>query len=528
MSNGTPDVERFIADALEDSRDGEIHPDRLAEVRQLLLKSPEARRAYLKHNQFSRSLAMTEQPLAGMNESATVLNDDRPRPGPRKRTRQLAWMGILLSAALVVLVVSRFLVSPAPRPVDWQKRSPTGTLAVSHGARLNVRGLGLALHQGDELRVGDYELAAGFVQLDIDGVEVTVESPARFQMNSTGGVVLENGRLGFPKSKKKFSVETATAITEILPGAETAIEADDRASEIHVFAGDVDVSPKNEEPSVRLTQAKATRVERTGPPIGVDVVADRFTRSLEEPTQAYAAALQSLGPVVYFRLGSNPDGKTLINYAQLRLDDVAGEVFAGSAARPPFGPGIVGAALRLEGQEAGAYAIYPSYPKATNAMTFCAWVRADCRPRWGTIAKHWTKSGGQFHFGLYKDDGDLDIQVRTAAGEIVRVREHAPFPIGTWQFVAFVFDGAQLRLYRNGIQLGSVPCQGLDLNGPANLGIGAKLGEDGKPRANAGYWQGRIDELAIFHRALSQEDLKHLYQTGMHQEQGTTRASQAP
>ena len=64
--------------------------------------------------------------------------------------------------------------------------------------------------------------------------------------------------------------------------------------------------------------------------------------------------------------------------------------------------------------------------------------------------------------------------------------------------VAFVADGAQLKLYRNGMQVGSAPYSGLAPPDLKPLGIGTKpAGVDQKRvRGTAEFWHGRIDELA--------------------------------
>lgn len=95
------------------------------------------------------------------------------------------------------------------------------------------------------------------------------------------------------------------------------------------------------------------------------------------------------------------------------------------------------------------------------------------------------------------------------------VRDREPFPLGAFQFVA---DGSTLRLYRNGGEIGAAICEGLGSGGNSDLGIGVKLGPQGTPAAHhPGFWDGRIDELAIFHRALSADELQRLYQSGLPQ-----------
>ena len=85
----------------------------------------------------------------------------------------------------------------------------------------------------------------------------------------------------------------------------------------------------------------------------------------------------------------------------------------GKMIRPPFAPGYSGVALRLDGPDSHAYAMLPNFQAATEGkLTVVAWVRAESRHRWASIAKNWSTEGcGQFHFGLLDNEGDLEIRV---------------------------------------------------------------------------------------------------------------------
>ena len=101
-----------------------------------------------------------------------------------------------------------------------------------------------------------------------------------------------------------------------------------------------------------------------------------------------------------------------------------------------------------------------------------------------------------------------------AAGQEVGVRDTEPLPIGEWQFVAFTLDGSTLRLFRNGREVASAPCIGLTQVAPAALALGAKLDTAGPTpaRSTPGFWDGVLDEVAIFHRALNADQLFTLYE----------------
>ena len=134
---------------------------------------------------------------------------------------------------------------------------------------------------------------------------------------------------------------------------------------------------------------------------------------------------------------------------------------------------------------------------------------------WG----HYNAAGGdctgQFHFGLFQEDGDLGARIIQRNGQWTEVREgeSRPFPLGVWQHVALVVGGSAAHLYHNGLEVASQPVAGI-LPQPrvASLGIGCKTNsagtdvELGKPC----FWLGRIDELALFNRALSVAEIQRL------------------
>jgi hypothetical protein len=192
----------------------------------------------------------------------------------------------------------------------------------------------------------------------------------------------------------------------------------------------------------------------------------------------------------------------------------------GRSSEPAWATGKVGLALALGGPAQQSFASVASYPQAQgDQLSVVAWINARSRPRWASIAKNWAGSDqwGQFHFGLYYDSGELEAHIQDSSVKEITVKDRVPLPLGVWHHVAFVADGAMLRLYRNGREVGAAPYNRLRSDPRIKaLAIGTKLNlaGDAPDHSDFNMWDGRLDELAIFNHALSPQQIIELYELG--------------
>lgn len=174
-------------------------------------------------------------------------------------------------------------------------------------------------------------------------------------------------------------------------------------------------------------------------------------------------------------------------------------------------------AVRFRGTSYRAVGRVGDYPKATSGLTLSAWALVDNRTTWATIAKNGTGGAGQFQFGLHESSGVLAASILTSSG-LIRVQEDAAIPTGRWHHVAFTADGQILRLFRNGRLVGSTAYTGrLLTNAPPALGIGAQLNAAGTTTdsSTSGQWNGRLDDLALWNRGLTESEILDIYYSGV-------------
>jgi len=77
---------------------------------------------------------------------------------------------------------------------------------------------------------------------------------------------------------------------------------------------------------------------------------------------------------------------------------------------------------------------------------------------------------------------------------------------GNWYFIVGVYDGECLRLYINGVE------ESNNYIGSTTLYANNEPVIIGSSRGTAEFWNGLIDEVRIYNRALSKEEIKWLYE----------------
>jgi hypothetical protein len=140
----------------------------------------------------------------------------------------------------------------------------------------------------------------------------------------------------------------------------------------------------------------------------------------------------------------------------------------------------------------------------TTAMTLEAWVYPAVTPSsWSTVLLK--EQPGALVYVLYAGSSANRPYVyfnaaTDSSGEKGTVGSTA-LPLNTWSHLAGTYDGATLRLYVNGVLAASQPYTGsiITSSGALRLGGNAVWGE---------YFTGRIDEVRIYNRALSQSEIQ--------------------
>ena len=411
--------------------------------------------------------------------------------GRRARVPVMAWL--TASACLVAIVIGGLI-----------SNRPYATVTVGIGtAGLDT---GRAMH--GEL----YELAAGVLELETRrGAQIVIEAPATFRFESPQRLRMTKGRIAaeVPPRAKGFTVVTPSGEAIDL-GTRFAVDVPaSGAAEVHVFSGEVVARTGTKRPTslhegeAFSLAANASRELRTAAFIRRGEVA--------ELAAALAAGQERHAQEATDRLRGDP---SLIAAIDFEDGDHPGQYRAVQGRWPGSRAADftnVGDHLSLD---VGGDADWPQ-------LTVAAWVRLD---RLGELYQSlyhtdgWSKENpGQVHW-MIVDSGvmRLALQGWKLADDAVERHEHpeSRTPVlgteGRWMHLAVVYD-SEARTASFFVDGRSDGVTELEVAPPARLGA-ARVGNwNAKDRK----MRGRLDELVFVGRALSADEIRALYETGV-------------
>jgi len=487
-----------LRDLFADYASGEITGDELKILEAALREHADFRQEFIQYLNVDSALG----DLASLSAAEIVELDTLQRrgrvPGSRggsaQRDRIIALVGTI--AAVLLIWAAVWMPSRVARPVARMVAAVDATLKTSRQEEWNKT----------ELTAGAYMLERGLLHLQFaGGVMVYIEAPARFDTVNGKRMILFNGRLSasVPPAGIGFAVETPQA--EVVDfGTEFSVDVTGGTSEVHVFEGRVRVQrrtwdDRGTEP-IDLHTFQAVRIDKARPqPIRIEPAPDRFIRSFDEPHRKYPRAVKDLAPVAYYRMPIRDRGLVC------EPPEFSGEVLMEEGVRPPHARGFIGGSLRVLAESTGRGGRVANPPRLTTGQfTLVALVYAEALAVGGTVATDRSDGGGCFALNLDRD-GMLNAAVRTADGAWKSCTGKDPLPLKTWHHVVLTADGEVLRLYEQGEQVAEMACSLLQPVGSAPIWFGTASG-------NSGRWNGRIDEVAFFDRALEESQVVSLYQ----------------
>jgi len=161
-------------------------------------------------------------------------------------------------------------------------------------------------------------------------------------------------------------------------------------------------------------------------------------------------------------------------------------------------PGKFGYVWDFDGSEDCIIIGNPAILNITGKITVSAWIKPNTLSDKHIIIDK-RPDAGLTGYGLRQQDDDI----RFFHGRITHDLTVANVVTAGWQHIVATDDLSNLKIYMNGIQIGTTPVSG-DPICSGNLYIG-------KYNANDFYFNGQIDGVRIYNRPLTPEEIRQLY-----------------
>lgn len=148
-----------------------------------------------------------------------------------------------------------------------------------------------------------------------------------------------------------------------------------------------------------------------------------------------------------------------------------------------------------------------------STLTVCAWIY----PNWAGIAntnmqilskaQDASSAGRKFGVGTGSPN-QLNVELRTSTGTFDQdwYCTNCTLQQNIWQFVTIVYDGTAIKWYKNGTLLYQIPKTGNIVSTTSELIIGSFADR------TQSYFNGSMDEIRIYNRALTNAEIQTLYQ----------------
>ena len=233
-----------------------------------------------------------------------------------------------------------------------------------------------------------------------------------------------------------------------------------------------------------------------------------WERQLREQPATLPASL-SEGLVAHYPLDET-EGKETAN----AVSGQPGGVYAGPG-QPEWVPGILGNAVRLNGA-GGHFACGEGFrPERTDSFSYGCWFLCDDNGQLAALLAQ-MRSDDRFQgVDLWFQQGRLGAHlIHEWPANALKVVSVDPMPVGNWQHVLMTYDGSAtatgVTLYVGGRQVRTkVEADNLSETIQSQVPLHIGMRNTGMP------FGGRIDDVRMYKRCLSNEDVQELYASGV-------------
>lgn len=541
----TPSQNTKLIQLIDAFLQGDISQEQHSELEKLLKEDPEQRRCYVDYMRVHSGLSVWATETKESDD--WIPHSTHIEPHTRLGTpRFLLLLVSSLVAATLLLSLAYYagwntrtnsepLIADSP---STESESETNSPKTDHIALL-TQAVGVEwdtprnLQTGAGLSAGWLKLKKGTIQVElISGASVLIEGPAAFELISPLKTFCKYGkvRASVPEQAHGFTIETSR-LNVVDLGTEFTLSLEPSGSgQVQVIDGLVELHSSDQQTTHSNIQSL-----KTGEGVQFDKqgIINRLTEeilpliNLEE--LSHLAELQQQQQFTHWqeqnaRLKTDPSLityydfeetsnwlRTLSNKSQHNESSVDGAI-VGCQWTSGRWPQKRALEFKRTSDRVRLYV-----PGEYQSLTFMAWVRIEGFDRWlSSLMLTDGYNPGNPHWQL-SDKGEIILGIKEGGGKnYFSPVVLKPTDLGRWIFLVTVYDHQKKEVIH---YLDGLPVSHHRLENPIPLVIGpAEIG-NWRPQEHTGEHSirslnGRLDEFALFGRALSADDILKLYQSG--------------
>ena len=201
-------------------------------------------------------------------------------------------------------------------------------------------------------------------------------------------------------------------------------------------------------------------------------------------------------------------------------NDASGNSNNGIVSGATLAAGKIGQAYSFDGTNDGITIANTDQLSITGNMSFGMWIYLTAYPSnsWkAMLAKIYDDDNGEFSFRIYNNTagqiyyGNGTDDVTWQGVNLLSFNPSQDIPLNQWVYVAGVRTGTNLTIYSNGVKKESVIVSSGAIKTNSNITIGYQKYLNGGPTY---YFNGMIDEVKIWNRSISDNEVLNEYQGG--------------
>ena len=519
--------------------EGEMSPEEFEAMQDRMMASAEFRTVMRRYLSVDHSLEVLqgESPAESIREEKTILKFPSMIP--------------LAIAASVAFFFGTFVMSwktddiPGPvakdEPKEEESPSAEGFAVVSGLFDVEWAGDSPTRVEGDTLGSEVIRLVSGTAEIKFfSGANMTVEGPAEILLKSAWEAECRDGlvRMQVPPAARGFKLQAPT--TEIIDlGTEFGLSVRNGKGQVEVFDGEISIRHQGEEEQL-LEKGAAFLLPDDGSSVATQKggivypdaskfkeMAEEKRRNSREAWQSKRAELLKDDRLLAYYSFENTGSESLVpNLTVPRNPDTDGAIIL---AEPVTGR-WAGMRSALEFRRPGSR-VRVNLPGEFPAFTFMTWVRIDSLDRqYNALFMGDGYEDGEPHWQI-REDGKLMLSVmiddQRTLPNYPESRFHRVYfspsiwdlsMSGQWLHIASVYDPGQRAVshFVNGEKVSSEEITDEFLVKSLRIGNG-EIGNWGEPFREDPNWairnlNGRMDEIAIFQAALSDEEIVKIFE----------------